>query len=248
MATALQTLSGPYGELLVAPDTNGQSAPHYHTTYAIGLSRSGAGTVFARGPCWSYAAGTVVVTNPFDPHWGRPAPGGVRYSLLYPSLSWLRTMLGGMAGAEPMHFDRAVIADDDVAARLAASFDAIVDRGDDSLLAPAVADLFSRHARLAPPPPPAADAPAGGDAPIAGLAAAAGLSRAHYSRAYRKRTGLSPIDHRRQARVLAARSMIEAGASLAEAAADAGFADQAHMTRQFRQILGVTPRAYRPQA
>jgi AraC-like DNA-binding protein len=40
--------------------------------------------------------------------------------------------------------------------------------------------------------------------------------------------------------------MIQAGAELADAAAGAGFADQAHMTRQFRQILGVTPGAYLP--
>jgi AraC-like DNA-binding protein len=31
------------------------------------------------------------------------------------------------------------------------------------------------------------------------------------------------------------------GASLAEAAIDAGFADQAHLTRQMRRTFGVTP-------
>jgi AraC-like DNA-binding protein len=31
------------------------------------------------------------------------------------------------------------------------------------------------------------------------------------------------------------------GASLADAAADAGFADQAHLTRVTRQIFGITP-------
>ena len=240
-----QTITGPWGELLVAPDTNGRSAPHFHATFAIGLGRAGGGTLFARGRSWSYSAGMIVITNPFDPHWGRPAAGGVHYTLLYPSLSWLRGLRGGR---EPMHFDDAVIEDDELAARLDGAFESVLaDRGD-ALLAAAVGDLFARHAKLAPPIDAEPPECAGGDGPIAGLAVEAGLSRAHYSRKYRKRTGLSPIDHRRQARVLAARSMIEAGAGLAEAAADAGSADQAHMTRQFRRILGVTPGAYRPEA
>ena len=243
--TSRQTISGPWGELLVAPDTNGQSAPHYHATFAIGLGRAGGGTLFARGRSWSYCAGMIVVTNPFDPHWGRPAAGGVHYTLLYPRLSWLRGLPGRR---EPMHFEQAVIEDDDVAARLDAAFENVLAGRGDALLAAAVGNLFARHARLAPPVGAEPADCAGGDGPIASLAVEAGLSRAYYSRKYRERTGLSPIDHRRQARVLAARAMIEAGAGLAAAAADAGFADQAHMTRQFRRILGVTPGAYRPQA
>ena len=38
-----------------------------------------------------------------------------------------------------------------------------------------------------------------------------------------------------------ARSAIENGASLAQAATDAGFADQSHLTRQFKQAYGLTP-------
>src|SRR3712207_7247677 len=60
-----------------------------------------------------------------------------------------------------------------------------------------------------------------------------------YTTLFRSRAvGLSPVDHRRQLRVMAARAMIEAGDRLAEEAAPAGFADQAHMTRDFRKILG----------
>ena len=38
-----------------------------------------------------------------------------------------------------------------------------------------------------------------------------------------------------------ARSAIERGVPLAEAAASAGFADQSHMTRQFKRAYGLTP-------
>jgi AraC-like DNA-binding protein len=245
MRTAAQTISGAYGELLAAPDTNGRSAPHFHATHAIGVSLAGEGMLFARGRSWSYAPGMIVVTNPFDPHWGRPLGDALSYSLLYPRPAWLERLC---RPARPLHFDNAVIDDPGLTNRLKTAFDTVAGGGGDGPLAAAVGELFARHARLAPPPRPEPVACTGGGLPIADRAAEAGLSRAHFSRRYRQLTGLSPLDHRRQARVLAAREMIEAGAALAAAAADAGFADQAHMTRQFRQILGVTPTAYRPRA
>lgn len=36
------------------------------------------------------------------------------------------------------------------------------------------------------------------------------------------------------------------GARLADVAADAGFADQSHMTRVFKRVTGVTPGDFRP--
>lgn len=38
-----------------------------------------------------------------------------------------------------------------------------------------------------------------------------------------------------------ARQLLERGAKSTEAAAAAGFADQAHLTREFRRLVGVTP-------
>jgi AraC-like DNA-binding protein len=42
-----------------------------------------------------------------------------------------------------------------------------------------------------------------------------------------------------------ARAAIAAGRSLARAAADAGFADQSHLTRQFKRAYGMTPGRWR---
>jgi AraC-like DNA-binding protein len=47
-----------------------------------------------------------------------------------------------------------------------------------------------------------------------------------------------PISDLRRAEIAAS---IEHGESLARAAADAGFADQSHMTRQFKRTYGLTP-------
>lgn len=245
-ASQPQINSGPFGDFLTAPDTKGGSPPHFHATYAIGLNRSGGGTLFAHGRQWSYSGETVIVTNPFDPHWGRTAEGGISYNLLYPRPAWLWELPPLRGLAELPHFGRPVLRDRGLVARLKRAFEKL-QRGDESLLAAAVGELFSGYAKLPPPGHARTRRQAPQSAsPIAGMAAEAGLSRAYYSRRYRALTGLSPLDHRRQERVLAARSMIEAGADLAAAAADAGFADQAHMTRQFRQILGITPGTCRP--
>ena len=77
------------------------------------------------------------------------------------------------------------------------------------------------------------------------LAAAAGCSRYAAYRAFTQAYGLAPSDYQRQLRVRAARRLLIAGVPPARAAAEAGFADQAHLTRWFRRYYGVTPGAYR---
>ena len=79
------------------------------------------------------------------------------------------------------------------------------------------------------------------------LAAAAGCSRYAAYRAFTQAYGLAPSDYQRQLRVRAARRLLR-GRAPARAAAEAGFADQAHLTRWFRRYYGVTPGAYRAAA
>jgi len=64
-------------------------------------------------------------------------------------------------------------------------------------------------------------------------------------RACRKWLGLSPKAFLRIERGSAARDAIRTGAALATIAADLGYADQAHLTREVRELLGVTPRELR---
>jgi len=77
------------------------------------------------------------------------------------------------------------------------------------------------------------------------LAAAAGCSRFAAYRAFHQVYGLAPSDYQRQLRVRAARRLLARDIPPAVAAAEAGFADQAHLTRWFRRYYGVTPGAYR---
>jgi AraC-like DNA-binding protein len=88
------------------------------------------------------------------------------------------------------------------------------------------------------------------DPPALGeLAALAGCSPSHLARAFRARHGLSIGAWLRRARVEHARAaVLRSCAGLGTIALAAGYADQSHMTREFRRLLGCTPGALRARA
>jgi AraC-like DNA-binding protein len=65
------------------------------------------------------------------------------------------------------------------------------------------------------------------------------------ARAFSSAFGVAPHAYLLGRRLEAARARIVAGAPIADVAADLGFADQAHLTRRFRQWFGTTPAAIR---
>jgi AraC family transcriptional regulator len=80
------------------------------------------------------------------------------------------------------------------------------------------------------------------------LAEAVHLSPFHIARVFKQALGVSPHQYLIQVRVNSARSLLSAGSgerSLAEVASAVGFADQSHLTRHFKRILGITPKQLR---
>lgn len=77
----------------------------------------------------------------------------------------------------------------------------------------------------------------------AGIAAAAGFSPYHFARAFRRSAGLSPHRYVIERRVERAKGLLLEGETpIAMVAREVGFADQAHLTRHVKTLLGVTPR------
>jgi AraC-like DNA-binding protein len=77
------------------------------------------------------------------------------------------------------------------------------------------------------------------------LARVAELSPFHLIRLFRARYGVTPFAYQRNLRVERARDALRSGGSLAEIAANLGFADQSHLGRAFRKVMGATPGQYR---
>lgn len=74
------------------------------------------------------------------------------------------------------------------------------------------------------------------------LATEMGISRRHLQTRFRRELGVSPKQAVRLARFEHAQSLLDTGMSIADVAAEAGFADQPHLHREFRALAGMTPR------
>lgn len=79
---------------------------------------------------------------------------------------------------------------------------------------------------------------------LASLASVADLGQFHLIRSFAAQTGMTPHAYTMQRRLQLTRRLLRRGVSLAQASAEAGFADQSHMTRLFARSYGMTPGAY----
>jgi Helix-turn-helix domain/AraC-like ligand binding domain len=64
------------------------------------------------------------------------------------------------------------------------------------------------------------------------------------ARSFRSQIGMPPSAYRRALRVEAAKKLLRSGEPAVRVAASCGFYDQAHLTRHFKRVTGVTPARY----
>lgn len=253
-------------DLLHASLVRRQYAPHMHEEFALGACTGGREVIEYRGERHYAGPGTVVVVEPGEPHTGAPAaPGGFTYRVLYPPTPLLTEPLGellGEPGERQPHFPDLVIPDPELAGELRAVHAVLGGAGDalegDSRLTELIGVLVRRHA--APLGAPARRRRAASVArPVMSLladqmahpptltqiAAELGLSRFQLLRAFREEVGMPPYAWLAQHRVTHAKALLDRGERPAEVASLVGFADQAHLSRWFRRVVGVTPGAYR---
>jgi AraC-like DNA-binding protein len=242
---------------------------HSHESYSFGVTETGAQAFTCRHGRHVSARGMVMAFNPDDPHDGHAAvDDGFTYRMVHIGPEFLASLTG-----TPLPLFRSPVIEDPVmAASVRRLHRALTGRTSEleryERLA-GTARLLVRHASGREPARRGADRrvadrrvaarireliqdsagdPGGGELTADDLAAAAGCSRYAAYRAFRQAYGLAPSDYRRELRVRTARRLLTAGVEPALAAAEAGFADQAHLTRWFRRYYGVTPGAYRAAA
>lgn len=72
------------------------------------------------------------------------------------------------------------------------------------------------------------------------------ISQFHFSRLFKQSIGLSPYRYLMQQRVERAKHLLKTSDSLiVDIALECGFNSHSHLSKQFRQLTGITPRAYR---
>jgi AraC-like DNA-binding protein len=255
-------------ELIEAVHDRPYFARHAHTTYALGVVRRGANRFRYRGAFHTAPAGALCTVTPDEPHEVEPAGGaGFAYRCLYPTAEMLRGAAESASGRRVTGtLALPPVIEDPAAARsILALFDAesagAPRLARETQLLALLARVVVRHAeaRVAPrerTPSAAALARArdylaascADNVSLARLAAEVGLDPFALVRGFSRAYGLPPHAWLVQERVRRAQALLRAGRAPAVVAAELGFADQSHLTRQFKRIVGVTPGRYRAAA
>jgi AraC-like DNA-binding protein len=76
------------------------------------------------------------------------------------------------------------------------------------------------------------------------LAALMGLSMWRFATVFRQQVGVAPHRYICRLRVERAQALIRNGVPAASAASEAGFYDQSHLSRHFKNFVGMTPGQY----
>lgn len=236
-------------------------APHRHDTYSIGYTIQGVQSFDYRGVRSDSVSGQIIVLHPDEVHDGEAGTSeGFHYQMLYIEPSLLREALDPAVRALPFVKD-AVLGDPNLLHAIHTAFSVM-----DSVLEPvALAEIvtlladgltsndasISRPVKFLPDLPAVRSAREYLDANFAltvgsdELEAVTDLDRYTLARQFRKAYGTSPYRYLTMRRLDRVRAEISAGSGLAEAALNAGFSDQAHMTRRFKATFGIAPGRWR---
>lgn len=81
---------------------------------------------------------------------------------------------------------------------------------------------------------------------LAAMASIVGMSAGRFAREFKATLGATPHQYVQQRRLAAARELLTStDASVAQIALEVGFANHAHFSTAFRELMGLTPSAYR---
>ena len=237
---------------------------HRHDTYALGLTLSGVQSFDYRGARQDSAAGQVMVLHPDEAHNGRAGVvEGFRYRMIYVAPHLIAAALGGRARhlpflREPVSREPHLVA----ALRLALGDidQPLEELAADNVIATLAEALVANDpsARKAARGRPQKSAYGETDRARQFLDAhctelvtsdalekVSGLDRFSLTRQFRTHFGTAPYNYLVMRRLERARDLLVAGDGFAEAALQAGFADQSHFIRQFKRAYGVTPGHWR---
>ena len=244
---------------------------HSHETYSFGVTEDGVQSFSCRGSAHASAAGMIMAFNPDDPHDGQACDElGFTYRMVHVGPELVSGVLGDITGrptclplfADPVvsypvlagqlrALHRSLLGGATALRRdepLAAAISSVVRRATAGRLEEAAAVSMGDGRSVARRVRQLIRDSYLDDITAAGLATATGRSRFTVHRAFTSAYGMAPGDYQRQLRLRAARRLIAQGRPISAAAAQAGFSDQAHLTRWFTRCYGITPGGYQRAA
>jgi AraC-like DNA-binding protein len=237
---------------------------HAHEHFSIGAITAGRSTYIHEQSQFEVSTGTVVLMNPGDVHACNPIEDQPwSYLMLYVETAWLTDLQHQLGFSDDLAFRRFALthtADASLFDGLKALYEVLVDPQQDVLRKQSTAvEFFSDvQLRLNPTDPPlrepnfklerAADFIRDHCTQMLKLediCEAAQLSPSYLIRAFKQHYGMTPHAFLVNRRIQFARDQLRHGKLIADVALEAGFADQAHFQRAFKQHLAATPGQYR---
>ncbi|MFC0219087.1 AraC family transcriptional regulator [Pseudochelatococcus lubricantis] len=252
-------------ELLRASCFDHRYSPHFHDEFVVAAFRRGAQRHRVARHEGVAHAGTVMIIHPGEVHSAEAAErnGIWEHCAFYPSTDTMEAIAADMLGGSgALDFGRATLRTEPGLARSLLAAHRVVEATPDavekqSAVYEALALLIRRYGqragRASRPQSPAADMSRAvafmNDChdrrlTVDEIARVAGLSEYHFMRAFRAQSGLTVHRYLTQVRLGRAKALLERGVGPAEVAVAVGFFDQSHLTNQFRNWFGVTPRAF----
>ncbi|WP_223487484.1 AraC family transcriptional regulator [Pseudomonas sp. A-RE-19] len=239
-------------------------ARHSHAHFSIGAITAGRSTYIHEQSEYQVSAGTVVLMNPGDVHACNPIDDQPwSYLMLYVETPWLTDLQHQLGFSQDSAFRRFSIThnrDLGLFAGLKNLYDVLVDPQQDVLRKHSAAVEFFTDVqqRLNPVDQPlrepnfklerAADYIRDNctqTLKLEDICEAAQLSPSYLIRAFRQHYGMTPHAFLVNQRIQFARDRLRSGQLIVDVALEAGFADQAHFQRAFKQHLAATPGQYR---
>lgn len=249
-------------DILNARFSDQHFSKHSHGEYVVGIIRSGLHKVWCRGEWWHVEAGTIATLSPDEPHHGGNGnEHGWAQTMFYIPESTMHDLLGKSDDPEGtvFHFDIPFHRDQAAFDLLTRATDNLGPDSDQLLreqcLIEALRDVSRKFARRVQKTTretglgvrQARDfihCNLDQKLNLTDLSLVAELSKNELLEQFKYEFGLSPYQYVCNQRVVFARELIKRGVSPIDAATDAGFVDQSHMSRHFRRILGITPGQY----
>ncbi|MBD3640179.1 MAG: AraC family transcriptional regulator [Marinobacter sp.] len=240
-------------------------APHTHAQWSMGAITGGESTFEYRSDHYRVQAGDLVLMNPEWVHTCNPIDNQPwAYLMLYVDTAWL-TDLRFRAGLLPERrwrdISTAVISDPIWFERYCNLAECLLEPEYELLekqsqvvefLSDLMHELASRPVAAAPKAPEILtdlarflDDHAADDVSLDTLCELSGFSPGHLIRGFKQHFGLTPHAYLVNRRVQLGRQQLRSGTAIAEAALNAGFADQPHFQRAFKRLMAATPNQYR---
>ncbi len=241
-------------------------ARHFHETFSLGVITGGRSTYLNQAAREPVGAGAMVVMNPGDVHACNPIHDQPwSYRMLYVDTRWLASLqheLGLDANQGYHPFATLLTTEPGLYAAFNRFYDVLTAHEGEPLhghsaavtfftrlqqrLNPSATSLREVNPRLER----AADFISDNctqPLKLEDICQAAELSASYLIRAFKKRYGMTPHAYLVNRRVQFARAQLKRGHRIADVAHEAGFADQAHLQRAFKQLLAATPGQYQGQ-